>query len=65
MLSLVGHPCAINPDPRLRAHAKAQGWDVRDYRTGRKVALAGTRAAGVAVAGAAAWQAVRTLRRSR
>ncbi|MCX6408312.1 MAG: HAD-IB family hydrolase [Propionibacteriales bacterium] len=65
MLSLVGHPCAINPDPRLRAHAKAQGWDVRDYRTGRKVALAGTRAAGLAVAGAAAWQAVRTLRRAR
>jgi HAD superfamily hydrolase (TIGR01490 family) len=62
MLSLVGHPCAINPDPRLRAHARAQGWDVRDYRTGRKVALAGTRAAGLAVAGAAGWRALRALR---
>nr|WP_246299929.1 HAD-IB family hydrolase [Nocardioides panaciterrulae] len=41
MLSMVGDPCAINPDPRLRAHARAQGWRVRDYRTGRKAARAG------------------------
>ncbi len=41
MLSLVGQPCAINPDAKLRAHARAQGWQVRDYRTGRKAARAG------------------------
>jgi HAD superfamily hydrolase (TIGR01490 family) len=41
MLTLVGDPCAINPDARLRAHARAQGWRVRDYRTGRKAARAG------------------------
>jgi HAD superfamily hydrolase (TIGR01490 family) len=41
MLSLVGHPCAINPDSRLRAHARAQGWRVRDYRTGRRAARIG------------------------
>jgi HAD superfamily hydrolase (TIGR01490 family) len=41
MLSLVGDPVAINPDARLRAHARAQGWRVRDYRTGRKAARAG------------------------
>ncbi len=41
MLTLVGDPCAINPDPRLRAHARAQGWRIRDYRTGRKAARAG------------------------
>lgn len=41
MLSLVGDPCAINPDARLRAHARAAGWRVRDYRTGRKAARAG------------------------
>ncbi len=41
MLGLVGHPVAINPDARLRAHARAQGWQVRDYRTGRKAARAG------------------------
>ncbi len=41
MLSLVGDPCVINPDSRLRDHARANGWRVRDYRTGRKAARAG------------------------
>jgi HAD superfamily hydrolase (TIGR01490 family) len=41
MLTLVGDPCAINPDSKLRAHARAQGWRVRDYRTGRKAARTG------------------------
>ncbi|MDN4159759.1 HAD family hydrolase [Nocardioides abyssi] len=41
MLELVGDPCAINPDARLRSHARQQGWRVRDYRTGRKAARAG------------------------
>ena len=61
MLSLVGHPVAINPDAKLRAHARAQHWQVRDYRTGRKAvragllvgaaagAVSGTVAAGVAL----------------
>ncbi len=48
MLSMVGDACAINPDARLRAHAREMGWRVRDYRTGRKAARAGL------VAGAAA-----------
>jgi HAD superfamily hydrolase (TIGR01490 family) len=48
MLSLVGDPCVINPDSRLRDHARANGWRVRDYRTGRKAARAGLFAAGVA-----------------
>jgi HAD superfamily hydrolase (TIGR01490 family) len=38
MLSVVGHPTAINPDPELRDHAEDQGWTIRDVRTGRKVA---------------------------
>ena len=41
MLSMVGHACAINPDARLRAHARREGWRVYDYRTGRKAARAG------------------------
>ena len=41
MLTLVGQPCAINPDARLRAHARRQGWRIYDYRTGRKAARAG------------------------
>ena len=48
MLSLVGFPCAVNPDSKLREHARAQGWAIRDYRTGRKAAKAGM--AGLAVA---------------
>ncbi len=48
MLSLVGDPCVINPDARLREHARAEGWRIRDYRTGRKAAKAGLVAAGLA-----------------
>ncbi|MCW2755551.1 MAG: family hydrolase [Marmoricola sp.] len=51
MLSLVGDPCAVNPDAKLRAYAREHGWRVRDYRTGRKAARAGAFTA--AVAGAA------------
>ncbi|MFI0901708.1 HAD family hydrolase [Streptomyces sp. NPDC020983] len=45
ILSLVGHPYAVNPDARLRRHARAEGWRVRDYRTGRKAARIGIPAA--------------------
>ncbi|HSV38214.1 MAG TPA: HAD-IB family hydrolase [Nocardioidaceae bacterium] len=48
MLSLVGDPCVINPDAKLRSHAQANGWRIRDYRTGRKVARLGLFTAGVA-----------------
>jgi len=63
MLELVGDPCAINPDAKLRAHARSAGWRIRDYRTGRKAArvgllvgatagaVSGTVAAGVALRG--------------
>ena len=56
LLSLVGDPCAINPDARLRAHARSAGWRIRDYRTGRKAARAGfvATALGGAAAGAVA-----------
>ncbi len=46
MLSLVGDPCVINPDAKLRAHARANSWRIRDYRTGRKAARAGLLVAG-------------------
>jgi HAD superfamily hydrolase (TIGR01490 family) len=56
MLSLVGDPCVVNPDSRLREHARANDWRIRDYRTGRKAARAGLFAAGVtgAVSGSVA-----------
>jgi HAD superfamily hydrolase (TIGR01490 family) len=45
LLSLVGQPCAVNPDAKLRAHARAHGWRVRDFRTGRQAAKYGIPAA--------------------
>jgi HAD superfamily hydrolase (TIGR01490 family) len=56
LLSMVGDPCVVNPDSRLREHARANGWRIRDYRTGRKAARAGLVAAGVtgAVSGSVA-----------
>lgn len=41
LLSAVGYPVAINPDPVLRAAARERGWKVRDFRTGRRVARVG------------------------
>jgi HAD superfamily hydrolase (TIGR01490 family) len=45
MLSAVGHAVAINPDTALREQARARGWEVRDFRTGRKAAKVGVPAA--------------------
>jgi len=60
MLSLVGHPCAVNPDGALREHARAHGWTVRDFRTGRRAARVGVPAVGAtALAGALAAAASR------
>jgi len=56
MLSMVGRPVAVNPDSELKAIARARGWEVRDFRTGRKAARIGlpTALAGGVVAGAVA-----------
>jgi len=60
MLSVVGTAVAVNPDPGLRETARQRGWQIRDFRTGRKAArigvpsvlgagaLAGAVAAGIA-----------------
>ncbi len=64
MLSLVGHPCAVNPDRRLRRHARAHGWLVRDYRTGRKLAGTGVKVALAGAAGGAAYRLARDMARS-
>ena len=58
MLTMVGHPVAINPDSRLRQYASENGWDIKDFRTVRKaakkavpgvLALGGLAGAGAAV----------------
>jgi HAD superfamily hydrolase (TIGR01490 family) len=41
MLSSVGRAVAVNPDSALRAEAKQRGWEIRDFRTGRKAARIG------------------------
>jgi HAD superfamily hydrolase (TIGR01490 family) len=63
LLSLVGDPCAINPDARLRHHAREQGWRIRDYRTGRKAARLGLVAGAVAGAAAGSVAAAAAIRR--
>ncbi len=64
MLSLVGRPVAVNPDPVLRSRARTAGWEIRDFRTGRKAAKVGVPSAlGVgALTGAAVTVAVRRRR---
>ena len=32
---------AVNPDSALRMEARARGWEIRDFRTGRKAAKVG------------------------
>ncbi len=54
MLSTVGRGVAVNPDTALLREARRRGWEVRDFRTGRravKIAVPSTAAAGL-VAGA-------------
>ncbi|HEX6346718.1 HAD-IB family hydrolase [Umezawaea sp.] len=41
MLSVVGNAVAVNPDSGLRETARRRGWEVRDFRTGRKAAKIG------------------------
>jgi HAD superfamily hydrolase (TIGR01490 family) len=45
MLTTVGHPVAVNPDAKLKRYARENGWDIRDFRTGRKAAKIGVPAA--------------------
>jgi phosphoserine phosphatase len=48
MLSLTGTAVAVNPDTELRSVAKARGWAIRDFRTGRKAAKIGVPSVAVA-----------------
>ncbi|HEY7593794.1 MAG TPA: HAD-IB family hydrolase [Actinophytocola sp.] len=41
MLSVVGTAVAVNPDGSLRETARRRGWEIRDFRTGRKAAKIG------------------------
>lgn len=67
MLTLVGHPVAVNPDPELRAHALANEWRIRDFRRRARikpfVAPVAAGAAGVAVGMASGYALSRLQRR--
>jgi HAD superfamily hydrolase (TIGR01490 family) len=67
MLNLVGHPVAVNPDPSLRAHAKANNWPIRDFRRREKFrrysAPVAAGAGGIAFGMAAGYVAGRLARR--
>lgn len=45
MLSVVGRAVAVNPDGALREAARENGWEIRDFRTGRRAVLIGVPAA--------------------
>jgi len=62
MLSLVGRGVAINPDGALKMEARSRGWEIRDFRTGRKAARIGVPTAlgaGMVIGGVLAGLAVR------
>lgn len=67
MLTAVGNPTAVNPDPRLRKYARDQGWAVVDFRrrqTARRAALPiGAGAAGAAAGLLTGYLAGRVARR--
>ena len=65
MLSIVGRPIAVNPDPTLRDHARENDWPIRDFRRRaqmRRAVPAVTAGAGV-VAGLGAGYAIGRLGR--
>jgi hypothetical protein len=56
---------AVNPDSALRVEARERGWEIRDFRTGRKAARIGIPSAlalGAAAGGVAAGVAARRAR---
>lgn len=68
MLSAVGRAVAVNPDAALRNEARRRGWEVRDFRTGRKaakIAVPTALGAGVVIGATAAAIAISRRRRAR
>ncbi|WP_337060424.1 HAD family hydrolase [Kineococcus sp. G2] len=64
LLSLVGHPVAVNPDTALRRHAKRHGWQVREFRRWRHAARWTARAGAAGAVGVAALGLVGLVRRA-
>jgi HAD superfamily hydrolase (TIGR01490 family) len=57
LLTAVGRAVAVNPDSALRGEAVARGWEIRDFRSGRRaarIAVPSALAAGAVLGGAIA-----------
>jgi HAD superfamily hydrolase (TIGR01490 family) len=66
MLRAVGHPVAVNPDAELAKVAAQEGWDVMRFeKLGRRLTIAGTTIAALAVGGIASWLSARRAPRRR
>lgn len=66
LLTTVGRAVAVNPDGTLLRRAREHGWEVRDFRTGRRavrIAVPSTAAAGVLVGAVSAGRALHRRRR--
>ena len=65
MLSMVGHPVAVNPDPQLRREARRRGWEcVTSVPPGKRRIRAPVAAAGAVAGAVVAATTVRHVRRS-
>jgi len=67
LLTMVGHPTAINPDSALRKYADRNDWPIRDFRRSklRKNYTITASATALALLGAGAGMAIAASRRSR
>ncbi|MET7707971.1 HAD-IB family hydrolase [Micromonospora sp. NPDC005413] len=67
LLSTVGRAVAVNPDGTLLRQARQHGWEVRDFRTGRRavrIAVPSTAAAGLVAGAVTAGLALQRRRRA-
>ncbi|NYH43597.1 HAD superfamily hydrolase (TIGR01490 family) [Micromonospora jinlongensis] len=67
LLRAVGRAVAVNPDGTLLRQARQHGWEVRDFRTGRravKIAVPSTAAAGLVAGAVTAGLALQRRRRA-
>ena len=63
-----GEAVAVNPDSELLREARQHGWEIRDFRTGRKavkIAVPSTAAAGIVAGAVTAGLAARRRRLSK
>lgn len=63
LLTAVGNPVAINPDAKLRRHARDNNWPIYDFRSGRRAATLGLQAATSVGVVYGLWRGISSMRR--